>query len=100
LVAYGVSVLTLNIQHSNFIIGVGLWLLVILLTGFGAALMGSSAGEIAGALSSVVAAVIGGGFVLAAALIAWKSVQMQIGAQERVEARKQEVASLMECTWT
>ena len=56
--------------------------------------MSSTAGEIASALSTVVASIIGGGFILGAALIAWGSVQMQIGAQERTEGRKQEAAAL------
>jgi hypothetical protein len=76
--------------HSNFIRGVGLWLLTALLTSFGAAIMSSTTGDIASALGTVVASVIGGGFVMTAALVAWKSVQMQIGAQAAAEERKQE----------
>lgn len=56
--------------------------------------MTSTSGEIASALSTVVASFIGGSFILAAALIAWRSVQMQIGAQARAEGRKQEANSL------
>jgi hypothetical protein len=78
---------------SNFIRGFAIWALVILLTGFGAAIMSSTAGEIATALSTVIAAIIGGGFVMGAALLAWRSVQMQIGAQDRTEKQKQEQIS-------
>lgn len=52
--------------------------------------MSANSGEIAAALGTVVAAVIGGAFVLAAALIAWRSVQAQIGAQQRAEKSKQQ----------
>ena len=44
----------LKALNSNFVKGLGLWLITILLTGFGAALMGSTAGEIAGAVGTVV----------------------------------------------
>jgi hypothetical protein len=71
------------------IVGAGLWLLIILLTGFGAA-MSSDAKGIVDALGTIAGAFVGGAFVLAAALIAWRSVQVQIGAQERAEKIKQE----------
>jgi len=85
--------LNLDALNSNFIRGFSHWALVILLTGFGAAIMSSTAGEIASALGTVVASVIGGGFLVGAAVLAWRSVQMQIGAQEHANKQRQEHTS-------
>ena len=76
--------------RSNVLIGLALFLGVLLLSAFVAALMGSKTGEVAGALGAVVASVIGGSFVLTAALVAWKSVQAQIGAQALLDKAKRE----------
>ena len=81
-----------NQRGQHFLIWLGLWWLVILLVGFGAALMGSSAGDIARALAPVVASIIGGGFVLTAALIAWKSVQAKINAEQHADQEKFQLA--------
>jgi hypothetical protein len=77
---------------SNFLVGLCLWWLTILLTGFGAALMGSHSGEIAIALATVLGAIITGCFVLAAAWLAWKSVQAGIDAQENADRKKFKLA--------
>jgi hypothetical protein len=54
--------------------------------------MGSDAGEIARALAIIVGACITGGFVLTAALIAWRGVQKKIDAEEQAERRKFQLA--------
>jgi hypothetical protein len=69
----------------NFIVVPGLGSLALLLAVFGAALMDLRSGEVATALATIIAAVIGGAFVLAAALIAWRSVQARIDAEEHAE---------------
>lgn len=84
--------MTLDRCHSNFLAGLGVLLLALLLAGFGAALVSLAAGDIARALSPIVAAIIGGGFVLTAALIAWKSVDKKIHAEENADRRKFQLA--------
>ena len=79
-------------HHSNFLVGLVLWWIAILLTGFGAALMGANASEIVSALGTIVAALVGGAFVLAAAWLAWKSVQARIDAQGSADRRKFQLA--------
>jgi hypothetical protein len=79
--------------NSNLIRGSALWALVLLLTGFGAAMMSSTFGEIANAFGTIIASIIGGAFIMGAAVLAWRSVQMQIGSQERADTRKQEQTS-------
>jgi hypothetical protein len=78
--------------HSNLLTGVALWGFAVSLAGFGAALMGSDAGEIARALAPIVGSFVAGGFVLVAAMIAWKSVQLRIDAEEQADKRKFQLA--------
>jgi hypothetical protein len=54
--------------------------------------MGSHSGEIATALATILGAIITGCFVLAAAWLAWKSVQAGIDAQEGADRRKFQLA--------
>ena len=61
-------------RQFNLFVGLGVAAGVGVVIAFLVALMASKAGEIAAALATV----IGGGFVLAAAVVAWKSVQDQI----------------------
>ena len=50
--------------------------------------MGSDAGEIARALAPVVGSFITGGFVLVAAMIAWKGIQSKIEAEQDADRRQ------------
>src|ERR1700682_93066 len=77
---------------SNFLVGLALWWFAVLFVGFGAALMGSQSGEIAIALATIIGAIITGSFVLAAAWVAWKTVQAGIDAQENADRKKFKLA--------
>jgi hypothetical protein len=77
---------------SNVFVGLALWWLTILVTGFGAAIMSAHAGEIAIALATFLGAIVTGCFVLAAAWFAWKSVQAGIDAQETADRKKFKLA--------
>jgi hypothetical protein len=76
----------------NVLAGIALFIGASLFAGFLAALMGSNSAEVARALAPVVAAIIGGGFVLTATLIAWRSVQKKIDAEEDADRRKFQLA--------
>jgi hypothetical protein len=73
---------------SNFIVGLALWWLTILITGFGAALMGAHSGEFAIALATVLGAIFTGCFVLGGAWFAWKSVQAGINEKDNADREK------------
>jgi len=73
-------------RQFNLCLGVGILAATILGISFIVALMGSRAGEVAAALGTVV----GGGFVLGAAVVAWKSVQDQIASQQAVETDRRQ----------
>jgi len=79
-------------RHFQLWIGIGISFAAITLVVFVAALTESRAGEIATALGTV----IGGSFVLAAAILAWKSIQDQIAAQQTTERglRREEMLSI------
>ena len=71
-------------RKSNLYVGLGITAGVGVVIAFLVALMASKAGEIAAALATV----IGGGFVLAAAVVAWKGVQDQIVFQRSIDTEK------------
>jgi hypothetical protein len=76
-------------QKSNLRNGIGLAISAIVISIFVTALMDAKAGEVAAALASV----ISGSFVVAAAAIAWRSVQQQIASQEKIEAGRRSAAT-------
>lgn len=73
---------------SNFIVGLALWWFTILVTGFGAALMGAHSGEIAIALATFLGAIVTGCFILGGAWFAWKSIQAGIDAKDNADREK------------
>lgn len=74
-------------RHQNLFVGFVLWTFLVFPAIFGAVLMNAS-GDIAVAVATVIAAFISGAFVLAAAAIAWFSVQKQITAPQEADARR------------
>jgi hypothetical protein len=75
-------------RQFNLFVGLGVAAGAGVVIAFLVALMASKAGEIAAALATV----IGGGFVLAAAVVAWKGVQDQIVFQRSIETDKRQRA--------
>ncbi len=73
-------------RDFNVYLGVGSLAAAAVVITFVTALMGSKAGEVSTALATVVS----GSFVLGAAIIAWRSVQQQIASQERIEQARRE----------
>jgi len=76
-------------QDSNLYLGMGIFGAAAIVITFVTALMGSKSGEVSTALATL----ISGSFVLGAAIIAWRSVQQQIASQEGIEQarRKSEI---------
>jgi len=74
-------------QQSNLRYGIALGVGAVAICVFIAELMDAKPGEIAGALATV----ISGSFVLGAAVIAWRSVRLQITSQEAIETARRNI---------
>jgi hypothetical protein len=82
------SMLNLEPSRWNALLGVAVFLAAALVAVFVGVLLGSTNGDAAIALGSVVGAIAGGGFVLGAAIIAWRSIQTQIEMQKEADNKK------------
>ena len=73
-------------RRANVFVGLWLWSIAIVLSGFGSALM--TADQIIGPLATVTAAMITATAVLIGAWLAWKSIQDRIELEESLDKRK------------